>query len=484
MFWHHEGAAKGLKPIGYGNCRVVAGPIVDLPFFSRPVCLPVLARLWARRGAGKIAYARRWWSGSPRAAPAAPCTWSATPSISASTPRELGEDITWTSRLKIISALHQPPPPRTGQVRRPLTKGPRLGTPGCLAAAATSHKSTVRRYGRTDTVEITETVYIWYGILHTQTGRVILERDDKPGTKDKDERGYGLALITIDLISDGESLIARYASRWGIEPVFFNARRVLGVGEACNRQRTVPLGLITCSFVILLYTGHGHDPQQIADVRARRRWYTTKAERSFEDVVTKLRRVIIAARFQHPAPTSQNPKKPAPSSWPGPQPKHDHLEVRKSRARIAIQVPVPARAPPPERKVVEPTTTKATLSARFSAKARRRETQGRSWSRFGSGQLDGMAQQSVAHGDVEQLVSVRAASEGPRPSGGWLGRGRQALSDAERARGAVEQFIDWARCGVDAGVALRVHAVVRRGRRRVRGPGPGWGRTGRAGSSP
>jgi hypothetical protein len=36
----------------------VAGIVVELPFLSRPVCLPVLARLWRPRRTGKIAYAR------------------------------------------------------------------------------------------------------------------------------------------------------------------------------------------------------------------------------------------------------------------------------------------------------------------------------------------------------------------------------------------------------------------------------------------
>ena len=44
--WQHHGAAKGPKPIGFGNCWVVAGIVVELPFLTRPVCLPVLARLW------------------------------------------------------------------------------------------------------------------------------------------------------------------------------------------------------------------------------------------------------------------------------------------------------------------------------------------------------------------------------------------------------------------------------------------------------
>ena len=57
--WHHDGAAKGPKPIGFGNCWVVVGIVVQLSFLSRPVCLPVLARLWRPRHTGKIAYARQ-----------------------------------------------------------------------------------------------------------------------------------------------------------------------------------------------------------------------------------------------------------------------------------------------------------------------------------------------------------------------------------------------------------------------------------------
>jgi hypothetical protein len=37
----------------------VAGIIVQLPFLFRPVCLPVLARLWRPRYTGKIAHARQ-----------------------------------------------------------------------------------------------------------------------------------------------------------------------------------------------------------------------------------------------------------------------------------------------------------------------------------------------------------------------------------------------------------------------------------------
>jgi hypothetical protein len=44
--WHHDGAAKGRKPVGLSNCWVVAGIVGELPEVTRPVCPPVLARLW------------------------------------------------------------------------------------------------------------------------------------------------------------------------------------------------------------------------------------------------------------------------------------------------------------------------------------------------------------------------------------------------------------------------------------------------------
>ncbi len=44
--WQHDGAAKGPHPVGRGTCLVVLGLIVELPFLTRPACLPVVARLW------------------------------------------------------------------------------------------------------------------------------------------------------------------------------------------------------------------------------------------------------------------------------------------------------------------------------------------------------------------------------------------------------------------------------------------------------
>src|SRR6476620_2132929 len=71
---------------------------------------------------------------------------------------------TWTggspgpAGVKLTSVLHELPPPRTGRCGRPRTHGAGLGTPTDLAASATAagrwRTTRVRRYGRTDTVQI------------------------------------------------------------------------------------------------------------------------------------------------------------------------------------------------------------------------------------------------------------------------------------------------------------------------------------------
>jgi hypothetical protein len=43
--WQHDGSAPSVNKLSYGNCFVTAGIVVKLPFCTRAVCLPVLARL-------------------------------------------------------------------------------------------------------------------------------------------------------------------------------------------------------------------------------------------------------------------------------------------------------------------------------------------------------------------------------------------------------------------------------------------------------
>ena len=43
--WFHDGSAAGPAKTGYGNNWVIAAIVVKLPMISRPVAVPVLAKL-------------------------------------------------------------------------------------------------------------------------------------------------------------------------------------------------------------------------------------------------------------------------------------------------------------------------------------------------------------------------------------------------------------------------------------------------------
>jgi len=353
--WHHDGSAKGPRAnrVGWGNCWVIAGVIVNLPFLDRPVCLPVAFALWrpdsqksgkGRRGKAKSGKAKSGTttpagrrSGTDKAAAKEPSkqtlmcrmvtaiaqacpgrqihvvadAWYAGADGAPGAghpqggPRDRGlpEGVTLTSRLRANAALHTIADPVPGKAGRPKRIGDKIGTPKDLAdrADTTWTPTKVHRYGRTTTVTIAETTCLWYGVYRSRAVRVILLRDTDITT------GHNLALITTDLTSPAAAIVERYAARWSIEVAIEDAKQITGVGEARNRnktavQRTVPFGLITQSLVVVWYTLEGHHPDDAAERRADAPWYTEKTQPSYQDMIIKLRRVLIAARFRGRSP--------------------------------------------------------------------------------------------------------------------------------------------------------------------------------------
>jgi hypothetical protein len=98
-------------------------------------------------------------------------------------------------------------------------------------------------------------------------------------------------------------LAERYADRWPVEVLFEEARQVAGVGQARNRtrkavERTVPFGLVCVSLVVCWYALHGQPAADLAARRALAPWYRAKHAVSFADMLTALRRAIIAAQYR------------------------------------------------------------------------------------------------------------------------------------------------------------------------------------------
>jgi hypothetical protein len=319
--WQYDGSSPSLDGLSFGTCFVTCGIVVQLPFCTRPVCLPVLARLIP---AGKTKVPARRRKGK-KAAPLPGTKVSAAAGLvtllAAAFPgravnvvadaayhgpalKHLPAAVTWTWRLRANAVLYDPAPPRPPRTKgRPRRKGERLGTPGQLAAAARWVPATVRIYRRDQDVRLADITCLWYGCLDTRTVRVILARDD----------AGVLALVTTDLTASAAALITRYAARWSIEQAFADARNILGAGEARNRtrravERTVPFALLTSTLIITWYARHGHHRAGITARRHAQPWYHAKTEPAFEDMLTQLRRVLITARISKGSSTHPTPE--------------------------------------------------------------------------------------------------------------------------------------------------------------------------------
>lgn len=301
--WFHDGSAASGAKLGFGNNWVIAAIIVTLPWLSRPVALPVLAVLAVKGEHTKPDLARDLVDLIAEHFAERDIHIVADAAYGCGAFAGLGHGMTMTTRARTNSVFSQPAPPRTGKRGRPKLKGERIGTPADIARSATWKPVMATRYGTTSTVQIADVVCLWYGTWRTDTVRVVLVRETAT-TID-----YDIAMVTTDLTATPQQIIARYAARWSIEVTFFEAKNILGVGQARNRvrhavERTVPFGLFCHSLLILWYALHGHAASDVTSRRASAPWYRTKTEPSTLDMLTALRRQVIAARF---LPSSTRP---------------------------------------------------------------------------------------------------------------------------------------------------------------------------------
>jgi DDE superfamily endonuclease len=313
-YWGYDGSLKvppGSKKLSRGNTFVVAAVIVALPFLHRPVALPVAARLWRRGGPAKTQLAREL-IGLIAAAPARrgrAVHVVADGAYICTELRALPAGVTLTGPMPRHASLYEVhpeldyPPARGRQRGRPRAKGAKIGTPAQLAAAAPGRAATVTRYAKTASVTIHERRCLWPGVFRSRPVRVIAVT----------EPGKALALVTTDMATPAEQVIARYASRWSIEVAFGDAKNITGAGEARNRrpaavERTVPFALFTQSIVIIWYHLAGHSPAIARHRRDRAPWYATKTCPAYTDMIAKLRRVLIAAQFHPGVPRQPTPE--------------------------------------------------------------------------------------------------------------------------------------------------------------------------------
>jgi hypothetical protein len=293
--WAYDGSAQGGKKIAFGNTWVIAAIVVRLSACSSPVALPVLFRLWRGKGTpSQVELAARMLSTLTAAFPGRMIHGVGDAAFHGQA--LICQGATWTTRLPVKAVLYGPKPAPTGKRGRPRKKGARLGTPAQIAAGASWQAVTVRTYGKTRTVQAAVTSALWHGSFKDTPGQLVLVR--APDSR----QPYDLALFTLDRTATAAAVIERYSWRWPIEPSNAADKQILGVGDACNRleaavERTVPFGFLVQSLLIVWYARFGYDP---ADISLRRRlcpWYRTKTEPSVADMLARLRREFLKARF-------------------------------------------------------------------------------------------------------------------------------------------------------------------------------------------
>ncbi len=300
--WFHDGSAPGPAKTGYGNNWVVLAVIVRLPALSRPVAVPVMAKLVIKdsNSRSRLWLARRMAEQLAAALPGRPVRVVADFAYAGGELKGLPGGVTWTTRLRKDAALHGLPPQRTGRKGRPRVKGDRLPSLARLAATTAFSQVTVTRYGKEATIQAAVVTCLWYSVFGSRPVTVVLIRD-------KSAVGLDLALVTTDLQATAAQVIERYSARWSIEVAIEDAKQLFGTGQARNRtaravERTVPFQLACQAIATCWYSTAGHDPADIDARRAAAPWYASKAEPSTADMTAKLRRVIIAARFKASRP--------------------------------------------------------------------------------------------------------------------------------------------------------------------------------------
>jgi len=154
-------------------------------------------------------------------------------------------------------------------------------------------------------VQVTATEGLWHGSFKTAPGRIVLVKD--PGSA----QAYDLGLFTLDTRAGPAAIAERYSWRWPIEPSNAAGKQVLGVGDACNRvekavERTVPFGFLIQTLLITWYARAGYHPGDISRRRLLCPWYRTKNEPAAADMLGKLRREFLKARFSA-IPAGQDP---------------------------------------------------------------------------------------------------------------------------------------------------------------------------------
>ena len=192
------------------------------------------------------------------------------------------------SRVHPEGALYKPAPPKAPRTPgRPRKKGDRL--PGMAEWAADPKQPWSRldfdQFGLHAALEVKTIRALYYKSGRDRLLTIVLVHDVEG--KRPDQMFYCTKLDWT-----ARQVLSAYACRWAIECTFEYCKQFLGLEDPANRlpkavERTAPMAMFIYTLVVVWFHRAGHRSVQFPF----RPWYQKKAEPSFADMLTTLRRL-------------------------------------------------------------------------------------------------------------------------------------------------------------------------------------------------
>jgi len=184
------------------------------------------------------------------------------------------------------AALYAPAPPETKVRRGPRRKkGDRLKSVDAWEKGRTGWKTLhFDQYGLHGSLRVKTRTGLYYKAGKDRLLRFVLSQDTVGSRPTR-------IFYSTDVSLKPQKILSSFSLRWSIEVTHFDCKQHLGLEDPANRvpravQRTAPMAMFLYSLTIVWYATEGH-----ADFRIPARpWYWWKAEPSFADMLTTLRR--------------------------------------------------------------------------------------------------------------------------------------------------------------------------------------------------
>ncbi len=332
---HYDGANSAYRPSGHRGARTACGHSwvvlalrVPSPWPGPGIAVPIHARLYrspkrcpeseyrtrTELGAEMLEDVLRWLPDGRRLHLLGDREYACRTLL-----RKLDERIDFTGPMPLDAALYAPHDgkPQVGRGRRRL-KGARLSSPQVTVTKRPSSWKTqrVQMYGRAVRLQMQSWTCLWYTATGLRLIRVVVTRDPAGRYGDR-------AYFTTAHGCAPRAVIERFARRWLIETSFRESKQALGMAEAQNGwsrgpkaaarpkpgpnprgelgrrtvERTAPFALIVRGILVVWYLERNRWQKDIAMLRRRSPWYTSKATPSFEDMLEAVRADILDSRI-------------------------------------------------------------------------------------------------------------------------------------------------------------------------------------------